>query len=212
MTEGKPHRLWPGDDERSVVEAMIRDRDSKHWEECNRLVRQRVPIQAKNIPSNRHEEIIQEAMYKVVKYLPEFRFQSTLRTWLNAIIVSCIIDMYRKRRREMQIILWGDLLDDDGHESVTLSTGIARLIGQANAAEDDFFIEEDFRRAVELLIEYVNTHAKPERNKQILWMVLFEKRTHEETAKVVGCKPPVVGYVVREAQRYVRERMKHEQP
>jgi hypothetical protein len=38
-------------------------------------------------------------------------------------------------------------------------------------------------------------------------MVLLESRSLEEAAKAVGCSAPVAGYVVRSAQRYVRERL-----
>ena len=40
-------------------------------------------------------------------------------------------------------------------------------------------------------------------------MVLFESRSLEETARAVGCSAPVVGYIVRSAQRYVREKLGH---
>jgi DNA-directed RNA polymerase specialized sigma24 family protein len=57
----------------------------------------------------------------------------------------------------------------------------------------------------------VSLHANPIRNGQILDMVLFEDRSLEEVAKAVGCSAPVVGYVVRSAQRYVRERLRYQQ-
>jgi hypothetical protein len=37
-------------------------------------------------------------------------------------------------------------------------------------------------------------------------MVVFEGKTYEEAAEVAGCHAPVVGYVVREAQRHAREK------
>jgi hypothetical protein len=38
-------------------------------------------------------------------------------------------------------------------------------------------------------------------------MVLFENRSIEDVAQMVGCSAPVAGYVVRSAQRYVREKL-----
>ena len=79
MTGDKPSLPWSGADERLVVVEMIGDRDSKHWEECNKFVKRCVYAKAKNILSNLQEDIIQEAMYKVAKYLPHFRFQCALK-------------------------------------------------------------------------------------------------------------------------------------
>ena len=102
MSNGEPYLLWSGMDERLVVEEMMRDRNSKHWEECSNLVMRRVYATAKNIPNSLQEDIVQEVMYKVTKYLPHFRFQCVLKTWLNSIIEHHIIDLHRKLKNERQ--------------------------------------------------------------------------------------------------------------
>ncbi len=68
-------------------------------------------------------------------------------------------------------------------------------------------MHDDLRKALAALQEYVSTHANPIRNGRILDMVMFEGRSLEAAAKAVGCSAPVASYVVRSAQRYVRENL-----
>ena len=200
MIETKHFLPWPGNDDRLVVESMIHNRHSKYWEDCSKLVKQYVYARAKNIPQNRWEEITQEVMYKVAKNLPNFRFDCALTTWLNGIIKHCIIDMHRRLRNEERFNTpLGELLNESDNEGREIN---AR---KAKSAEDAFIINNNLHNAVAALLEYTNIHSHPSRNRLIIWMVIIEGRTHTEAAKVVGCSAPVVGYVVREAQRYARE-------
>jgi RNA polymerase sigma factor (sigma-70 family) len=206
MIEDKSNEYWPGADERSVVEEMLQDRDSRHWEECRKKVKQRVYVRAKNIPTNRRDEIIQEVMVKIVRYLPGFHFHCTLKIWLSFIIESCIIDVHRNVRNEGQLLARPeDVLNEHEYEDEDESG----ILSEAWSAEDTFLLNEELRNAVAALWEYAGMHANPTRDRLIIRMVIFEGRTHVETAKVVDCSAPVVGYIVREAQRYAREKMGH---
>jgi RNA polymerase sigma factor (sigma-70 family) len=202
MTKGKSDSYWPGADERSIVEEMIRDRESQHWEACSEFVKRRVYAKAKNIPNNYRDEISQEAMCKIAKSLPTFQFQCALKTWLIPIIEHCIIDMHRKLRilGPFSVPL-GDPLNENDREGEVIA------VSEARSAEDMTMINAELRNAVAALVEYANSHSHPTRDWLIIQLAIFEGRTHQEIAKIVGCNAPVVGYVVREAQRYVREKM-----
>ena len=201
MTNDDTAGHWPGLDERSAIEEMLRDRYSKHWEECRTLVKQRVYVRAKNIPLNRREEIIQDVMVKIVRYLPRFHFQCALKTWLSFIIESCIIDVHRNVRNEGQILAHPeDVLNEHDYEGD---------VSEAWSAEDTFLLNEELHNAIAALWEYAGMHSNPTRDRLIIRMVIIEGYNHVETAKVAGCNAPVVGHVVREAQRYVREKMRH---
>jgi RNA polymerase sigma factor (sigma-70 family) len=203
MTESKPHLPWPGADDRKVVEEMLRDRRSGQWYECRELMKRRVQVQAKNISKDHWEDIVQDAMIRVDKSLPTFQYQCALRTWLFGIVRSCIIDDYRKSMRVGQFIApIGDPYDDSEYEADALTTYTPGTV------EDVFIVRDELDKALTVLQEYVSIHANPIRNRQILDMVLFEDRSLEDVAKAVGCSAPVVGYVVRSAQRYVRERVR----
>lgn len=206
MSNGEPYLSWSATDERLVVvvKEMIRDGDSKRWEECINFVKQRVHANARNIPASLQEDIIQEVMFKVTKYLPHFRFQCTLKTWLTPIIKRTIIDSYRKLKNERV----NDSNSSDTN-SESDSEGEERSNGEVKSAEDDVIINDEIRGGSAALLEYANKHSNSVRNRHIIRMVIFEERSYDEVAKATGCNTPVVGYVIREAQRYAREKMDH---
>ena len=43
------------------------------------------------------EEVLQEAWLRAIERLPEFRWESGLRTWLSAIVINCSRELYRRR-------------------------------------------------------------------------------------------------------------------
>jgi RNA polymerase sigma factor (sigma-70 family) len=202
MTEGKPYLPRPGADDRIIVEEMLRDSKSGQWHECYLSVKKLVQVQAKNIPEDHWDDIVQEAMIRVHKYLPTFQYQCTFRTWLFGVVRSCIIDDYRKSTRAgPQMVPLGDSHEDAEHEGDAFTANATRTV------EDVCITREELNKALVALQEYVSIHANPIRNRQILEMVLFEDLSLKEVAKAVGCSAPVVGYVVRSAQRYVRGRL-----
>lgn len=197
---------WPGVDERSTVETMLRDRNSQLWEECSKFVKWCVYSKTKNIPIDHRDEIVQEVMYRVARYLPTFRFHSSLKTWLNLIIEHCIVDLHRRLRNEGEIHI--SLIEQDpSNESEHENGGV--FLGENRSTEDLAIIKEDLRNALAALFEYATLHSNPIRDRLIIQMVLLEGGyTHEQVAKATGCNAPVVGYVVREAQRYARAKMR----
>lgn len=204
MTKGRLDSYWPGADERLVVEEMIRNRNSEHWEECSQFVKRRVYTKAKNIPIDHLEDIGQEVMCRVARNLSNFHFQCALTTWLNTIIEHCIIDTGRKLRNQAPSSLsLGDPPDGSEREGEIITAS------ETISAEDVFIRNDDMHNAVAALLEYIETHANPTRNRRIINMVIFNRHTLEEAAEAVGCSAPVAGYVVREAQRYVREKMRY---
>lgn len=205
MTMGKPNPLpWSGSNDRAVVEEMLKDPKSEYWDECYTFVEGLVHKRAKNIPPDSLEDIIQEAMIKFKKSLPTFQRRCSLKTWLFRIVGNCIIDDHRKITRIMPYLAlptsaYASHEDEDSID--ILSTHLSRT------AEEDFLIREEANKAVAALQEYISTHKKAERNEQILNIVLYEAGSLEEAAKAAGCSSAVAGYVVRSAQRYVREQL-----
>ena len=202
MTEGNAILPWPGADDRIVVEEMLRDPRSGQWYECCEFVKKLVQSQAKNIPQDHWDDLVQDAMIRVDKFLPTFKYQCALRTSLFGIVRSCIIDAYRKLLRTGQFIVpLDDPHDDIEHE------GDAFTAHTPGTVEDKCITNDELKEALAALQEYVSTHANSKRNRRILDMVIFKGQSLEEAAREVGCSAPVAGYVVRSAQRYVRERM-----
>jgi RNA polymerase sigma factor (sigma-70 family) len=200
MPNEQPYLPRPGMDERAIAREMIRDKLSVHWEACSNFVNHCVNAKAKNIPIDYREDIAQEVMHKVKNGLPGFRFESTLKCWVNVIIERCIIDTRRRLRKEE---ITHVPLTDQTYESDREGEGFTR--DEEKSAEDAFMINDKIRGGWIALLEYAHTHGNSIRNQLIIRMVIYEGRTYAEAAKVAGCTEPVVGYVVREAQRYARE-------
>ncbi len=201
MTEGKSYYPWPRTDDRIVVQEMLRDLQSEQWYECYVFINKLVHAQAKNIPIDHRDDIVQETMFRVHKYLSAFQYQCKFRTWLFGIVRSCIIDDYRKFMRARQFIVSiGELYDDDEYEDHACTNYITETV------EDEYITHDELNKALAALQEYVSIHANPLRNGRILDIVIFEGRSLEEAAKVVGCSAAVVSYFVRSSQHYVREK------
>jgi RNA polymerase sigma factor (sigma-70 family) len=205
MTEDKSYPPRPATDDKIVVEEMLRDRSSGQWHECYVLVKRLVQQYAKNISTDHWDDLVQEAMIRIHKYLPTFQFQCALKTWIFNIVRSCIIDAYRKSMRAGQFMI----PLGDPHDDVELE-GDKSTANVPGSVEDACIIHDELHKALAALLEYVSTHSNPTRNRKILNMVLFENRSLEGTAQAVSCSAPVVGYVVRSAQRYVREKLGHQ--
>lgn len=201
MSKDQPYLPRPGVSELVIVNEMIRDLNHEHWEECRKFVQKCVYANARNLPNYLLEDIVQEVMLKITKHLPRFRFQCTLSTWVNQVIEHQIIDEYRKQQNQRPHLLFSTHQPEEADgESLELNTS------EAASTEETFELLEKIRIGIEALQEYAQTHSNSTRNKLIIQMVFFEGKTYEEAAKAAGCSAPVVGYVVREAQIYVREK------
>lgn len=208
MSGEQPYMQGQGTDEKLVVEEMIRNSNSKHWEQCLEFVKPRVYAKTKNVPREDQEEIVQEVMCKVVKYLPSFRFECTFRTWLFPIIDHCIKDKYRADAHhgflyeERLYQIFAELLDEGD------STGEEFRAKEELSAEEVFEIYEKIRNGLKALQEYVRTRSNRERNGLIIQTVILEEHTYGEAARRADCDEGVVGYIVREAKRYAREKLR----
>src|SRR5579859_7529564 len=202
MSKDQPYLSRPGVvDERVIVEEMIRGQRHEHWDECYKFVQKCVYAHAKNLPHHLLDDIVQEIMFKITKYLPHFRYQCALTTWMNAIINNHIIDEYRKLRKEGPHLPLS--INPPGEtDAESLESGTSEVA----STEETFELREKIRLGTEALQEYAYTHSNPIRNRLIIQMVVFEGKTYEEAAKDAGCNAPVVGYVVREAQQHAREK------
>lgn len=202
MSNGQPYLPRPGVDEVVIVDEMISNRHPAHWEECDKFVRRCVYARAKNMPGHLLEDMVQEIMIKIMIHLSQFRFQCALRTWVNQITGNHIKDVYRKIKKEEP----HGLLPVNPHIDEPDERPRPRM-NEVVSTEDAFETHEKIRLGKEALLEYANNTSNPTRNRHIIRMVLFEGKTYEEAAIATGCNAPVVGHVVREAQRYAREKM-----
>lgn len=205
------HRLsslpWPGPDENPVIDAMLADPDSPHWSSCYELVEKLVSQWAGDLSIDDKSEVIQNVMLKVVQYLPTFKRESKLSTWLVAIVRSCKADEFRKRPSiysiqivSLDVSSYKDV-DDGGNQDPAAPMTI----------EEEFLAEEELDEINEALLKYLAEHRKRERNSNILDLYL-EGYSQQEIAKELSVPAPVVGYVIRSMRRYARENRKRHPP
>ena len=114
-------------DDRRLVEAYVsrRDEDSflqlyrAHTPALFRMAWRLGGLQAPDV-----EDVIQETWLRAARSLGQFRFQSTLRTWLTSVLINC---MHETRRRTK------DITGDEAPEPVapSRSTGLQLDIERA---------------------------------------------------------------------------------
>lgn len=205
MPTDQPYHLsWQKKDDKARIEAMLSDPTSEYWSECLEYVKERVRIQAKNIPLDVWEDIIQEVMVQIVRSLHTFQYNCSLTTWIFLIVKSRVIDKYREITRTSQIIAFSaDFLKS--YEENELSSSLITHVSRT--AEETFMVRENIRQIVAAIQEYISTHANTERNGKILHMVLYEGHSLKEAAKVAGCSAAVAGYVVRSTVIYIHKKL-----
>src|SRR5581483_12208392 len=64
---------WFSLNEAAIIDVMIADRDSDHWQTCSDFVRYYLGKQFPNLPPQRKEEVVQDTLFAVCKALPSFR-------------------------------------------------------------------------------------------------------------------------------------------
>ena len=197
MTKEKLHLPWPGEDDKAVVEEMLKDLQSEQWIECREFIAKLVQQGAQNIPQDYREDITQEAIRKIAGSLSTFQYKCSLRTWIFGIVRNCIIDEYRKFTRIAQY----HELFEESELSDALTTHVSAT------PEVAFIVSEEIQQILIAVQEFVSSHKKSDRNKKILDMVLREGRSLEEAAKAAGCSSAVAGYIVRTAKAYIRKKL-----
>jgi RNA polymerase sigma factor (sigma-70 family) len=203
--KGRINRDWPGADDKLVVTEMLNDPSSPHWKECRRFFEHF--IQVSSVPEANKDDVVQDAMLSVIRYLPSFRYECRLYIWLTRIANSRITDAYRGQKLLNQhISLQNNFSNDEEYENEILK------ISAPLTTEDECLIHEAIRETYAGMTEYLNAHANPERNRQILQRMLLEQYSSQEAAEELGVPIPVMRYVVRSVQRYLRERTREAPP
>ncbi len=195
---------WPGPDERAVVSELLNQADSPHWASCRRYVERFVQSMAQKgyYSSAPREDVVQDSMMSIMKSLRYFRFECKLTTWLRSIVHRRMVDAARFERRRST---WESVSLDvpDG----SIGGDGERDVAAIRTTEEECLLREELRDASAHLEEYVMCHVRPERNRQLLDLVLFQGFSIADAAALLGVSSPTASYVVRTARRYVREKM-----
>lgn len=204
MTEGKPGYQWSELNDEAVIEAMLINAESEHWNKCSAFIRYLIEKRFSNLSPQFQADTIQDILLSVHKNLPTFRYQSKFTTWLTAIARNRTIDVLRLHaeitRRERHL----DDLPENHESDIESSTS-----NVPRTPEEIVLTKERIREVIIAIEVFLQLHTKPERNRQILQMVLFDGYSYEEAAQALGINAPVVGHVVRSARIYLDQKVSH---
>ena len=106
------------------------------------------------------EDLVQETSVKAYAAFHQFRPGTNLRAWLNRILTTTFINVYRKRRREPQQALGSDL-----QEWQMSADRLAPPVPSAEAEALDHMTDSDLLRALRGLPERVPHHGLPGRHR-----------------------------------------------
>jgi RNA polymerase sigma factor (sigma-70 family) len=195
---------WPGPDDAPVIDAMLNDTSSHHWNKCQTYVNELVLRLARDFSSDDKEEIVQNSMFWIVRYLPYFERKCRLTTWIVRVVHTRIADAGRLRQTTIRRqALPTNELDEDKENKEYISK-----ISSPRTVEEECILREDLRESSEALLEYLSTHSNSERNILILEMHIAGF-SQEDIAKKLHMPTPNVGYVIRSAQSFLREQKWH---
>lgn len=193
---------WPVADEKQVVAEMLNDPASPHWVKCHEVIRGLVNKQAGNFTGDIKEDITEDVLLLVMEHIADFQFKCKLTTWLGSIVRNQVASEARKRKRDEKIMPHPYL------EDAQIGSENEKDTWASHPSTEDICIrQEQWQEIISAMNEYVEKHANKDRNREILRLVMFEDQSNELTAIRLGVSAPVVGYIVRSAQRFIREKL-----
>ena len=201
------HPKWPDLDDRVVVAEMLANPNSNHWFECRNFIQKVVQIRGSTIPDYFKEDVVQNTMISVVSGLANFHFDCKLTHWLTTIANNRIIDVQRKHSYASQ---WIPPPNNSSRD--TENEAEALKVPDPKTTEEKCLIREELYEVHKELLAYLLTRLHPARDTRILTMAWIDGLSHEEIANRIGVSAPVVSYVVRSAQNYLRKKMKGQPP
>jgi RNA polymerase sigma-70 factor (ECF subfamily) len=104
------------------------------------------------------EEVFHDAMLKVFRYLPEYKFNSALKTWMVRIGINASIDFLRKKRNALMV----------------------EYVAEYHEEKAEIEFHEELPLKAELAMELLN--QLPVNQKLIINMYLIDGYSHKEIA------------------------------
>lgn len=180
--------MTPGDDElvaaylatldETAFRALYRRHASSLW---------RVALRMARGAEDEAREIVQETWLRAVRQLPNFRWESSLRTWLVSIARNCAHEHVRKAER------WTTVEDVEAALAAAGSVEPASTDGSLPAVDP-----ADLARAIDEL---------PDGYQRVLVLHDIEGYTHAEIGRALGIEPGSSKSQLHRARVWVRSRL-----
>lgn len=197
MLARKSFEIWFSLNEAAVIDEMLQDGSSKHWGACSDFIQYYLEKQFPNLLSQLRHEVVQDTLFSVYRSLPTFRRESQFTTWIVSIARHRAIDTLRRWSESRVEVPMDDFLET--YESDFERPAVSRL----RTPEEEVLTHELMHETFARIEEFLQAHRKAERNRKILFLVLFDGLSQVETARKLGIPAPVVGAVVRAARAYL---------
>ena len=139
------------------------------------------------------EDLLQETSAKAYAAFHQFRPGTNLRAWLNRILTTTFINVYRKRRREPQQALGGDL-----QEWQMSADRLAPPAASAEAEALDRTTDSDLLRALREL---------PNEFRTAVYLADIEGYPYREIAEIMGTPVGTVMSRLHRGRRKIREQL-----
>ena len=115
-TQGEPlsrviHRPDSESDDRGLVDAFLSARDDVSFRALYRRHTPALYALASRMTNDEVEGLVQDAWVRAIERLDSFRWASSLRTWLVAIMVNCFRERNRRARRHTANAITDNLPD-----------------------------------------------------------------------------------------------------
>ncbi len=206
MLNQQHYDQWPGPFDNPVIDAMLHN-DSHNWSECQAYVNRLVLSMASNFPVDVKEEIVQNTMLSIVRYLPNFKRDCRLTSWIVQIVRTRIADAGREQKKLnlRHTPHPNNPEEDDGNDKYI------EKIRSPRTAEEECVLQEELQESIKDLVIYLSTHANSERNIHILTMHL-DGLSQKDIARMLHIPAANVGYTIRTLQGFLREQKKRKLP
>lgn len=139
------------------------------------------------------EDLVQETSVKAYAAFHQFRPGTNLRAWLNRILTTTFINVYRKRRREPQQALGGDL-----QEWQMSADRLSPPVPSAEAEALDRTTDSDLLRALRDL---------PNEFRTAVYLADIEGYPYREIAEIMGTPVGTVMSRLHRGRRKLREQL-----
>lgn len=143
------------------------------------------------------EDILQDALFRVVRSLKTFKGESTFYTWLYRIVINVCLDARRKTKRRRTFFPWRGPTDRDGtfsEEGLNHQDETRESDPQMSLSDRQF--QKDLQRALENLSD---------KQRVVFELKVFEEWTIPEIAKMVKASEGTVKSHLFRATRSLRE-------
>ncbi|MDF7824659.1 RNA polymerase sigma factor [Pontiellaceae bacterium B12227] len=90
----------------TLIQRLKENHDEQSWEEFLRIYRPYIlaVIRNMNIPEGDVDDIVQQVMIKLWKYIQTYSKDKRFRSWLSSVTANCVKDYLRKRMRDAERI------------------------------------------------------------------------------------------------------------